>query len=133
MAVTLNDFVNIDDWNKEWEYIDSPGYDERIKMLVLSDTLNDKKRRGEKIFFMKMPPNSLISSISKHDTFEQVLIVKGSLYWLNTDLSIQSEINIGGYVNRAPNIEHGPFKSHERDGCLMFVRLYYKKKIRSMI
>ena len=127
MAV-LNDFKNIDEWNKKWIFVDSPGYDPKIQMMVISDTLNDKKKRGSKTLFMKMPPNSMITSITKHDTFEEVLIIKGSLYWLNDDYSVQSEIKIGGYVNRRPNIPHGPFRANGNDGCLMFVKHYYSKK-----
>ena len=129
----LNDFRNIDEWNKEWEYVDSPGYDPKIQIMVISDTLDDKKRRGSKILFMRMPPNSLITSISKHDTFEEVLIIKGGLYWLNDDYSVQSEIKTGGYVDRKPNILHGPFRANEADGCLMFVRHYYNQNRKSKL
>ena len=125
--MVIPDFVDLlKERHCEWTPINSDGYDDSIQIMVLQDTLNDNHKTGCKTFLLKMPPNTKITTISSHPSFEEVLIISGQLYWMNNDFTnILQTIHSCGYVNRKPHIPHGPFQSHPQFGCLMFVRLYY--------
>ena len=120
------DFINLSAVEKEWKPVGSKNYDPSIKVLVLSDTLNHETRSGSKCMFMRMEKNDNINEISIHDNWEEVVIVQGTLIWLNDSNNNGKDfvIQTGGYVNRKPLIKHGPFKAGP-DGCLMYVRHYY--------
>jgi len=100
----------------DWKEIKSDGLTGKQKLLVMNDV------GSEKIYLYWMAPGAT-TAIQKHSTSEEVVIVKGSLYWLNEDKSIQRKLIVGDYIDRKPGINHGPFKAG-KDGCLMYVRFH---------
>lgn len=82
------------------------------------DIKNDK----EHIFLYRVSPGAEIG-IKEHDNWEEVVIINGTLGWLNSSGQTQQILGTGAYVNRPPHIKHGPFKAGDK-GCLMFVRMY---------
>lgn len=54
------------------------------------------------------------NGVQKHDFWEEVYILEGSL----TDLRLGETFTAGDYACRPPGMEHGPWLSE--DGCLTF-------------
>lgn len=107
-----NDFTSP---KQGWSEIKSAGHTGEQKLLAINNN-----NKNEKIYLYWMAPGST-SDIQKHSTSEEVVIVQGSLAWLNEDKTIQKVLTVGDYVDRKPGINHGPFKSG-KDGCLMYVK-----------
>lgn len=102
--------------NKKWNLIKDADHSGLQKLLLI------KSSSKEKVYLYWMNPGSE-TKIQSHPQSEDVVIVQGSLFWLNEDKSTQKKLTIGDYVERNGNLKHGPFKAGP-DGCLMYVRLY---------
>lgn len=100
-----------------WSEIKSDGHTGEQKLLAINNG-----NKNDKIYLYWMAPGAT-SIIQKHSTSEEVVIVQGSLAWLNEDKSIQRILKVGDYIDRKPGINHGPFKSG-KDGCLMYVKFH---------
>lgn len=88
----------------------------------------DIKNNKEHIFLYRVSPGAEIG-VKEHDTWEEVVIINGSLEWLNASGQTQQILSTGAYVNRPPHIKHGPFKAGDK-GCLMYVRMYAESSLR---
>ena len=102
--------------NQSWVYIKDKDHVGEQKTLTI------KNDSHEKILLYWMGPGSK-SKIQAHDRSEEVVIAMGSLNWLNEDNSVQKTLIVGDYVDRNPNVKHGPFQAGP-DGCMMFVRFH---------
>ena len=102
--------------NQSWVFIKDKDHVGEQKILTI------KNYPHAKILLYWMGPGSK-SKIQAHDQHEEVVIAMGSLNWLNEDNSVQKILKVGDYVDRKPNIKHGPFQAGP-DGCMMFVRFY---------
>jgi len=101
---------------QDWVAIKDKDHTGEQKILTV------KKRPQEKILLYWMSPGSK-SKIQAHDQYEEVVISQGSLNWLNEDGTVQKTLTVGDYVDRKPNVKHGPFQAGP-DGCMMFVRFH---------
>lgn len=108
-----NDFIMP---NAGWKKIQSKDHSGEQRLLTVKDDLKNQ------IYLYWMGPGAE-SAIQEHPKYEEVIIVQGSLYWLNKDKSILKKLKVGSYVDRKPHIKHGPFKAGS-DGCLMYVRFH---------
>lgn len=102
--------------NQAWVFIKDKDHTGEQKILTI------KKDQKEKILLYWMSPGST-SKIQSHDQYEEVVIAQGSLNWLNEDNGVQKILRVGDYVDRKPNVKHGPFQAGP-DGCMMFVRFH---------
>lgn len=100
----------------KWVFIKDKDHTGEQKILTI------KKNPQEKILLYWMSPGSK-SKIQFHDQYEEVVITQGSLNWLDEDNSVQKILKVGDYVDRKPNVKHGPFRAGP-DGCMMFVRFH---------
>ena len=109
-----------------WKPLEKPTLIGLHEVLVISNNLDEAARTGEKILLYRLSPDAIINEAAVHDSWEEVLITQGHLAWLNQDeaQSVQTILEVGSYVNRAPYVPHGPFKA-DSDGCQMFVRYHY--------
>ena len=82
----------------------------------------DIKNKKEHIFLYRVSPGAKIG-IKAHDDWEEVVIINGSLEWLDANGHTQQVLGTGAYVNRPPHVPHGPFKAGNQ-GCLMYVRMH---------
>ena len=82
----------------------------------------DIKNGNEHIFFYRISPGGEIG-MKEHDTWEETVIISGSLAWLDTNGKPQQILNTGAYVNRPPHVKHGPFRAGN-NGCLMYVKMH---------
>ncbi|HHT9168441.1 TPA: hypothetical protein ACT7HB_002076 [Legionella pneumophila] len=82
----------------------------------------DIKNEKEHLFLYRVGPRAEIG-IKEHDDWEEVVIINGTLEWLNPNGQTQQILGIGAYVNRSPHTKHGPFRAGNK-GCLMYVRMY---------
>lgn len=110
----------------EWETIQGEGMTGSHTILILENTLDTQQETGEKTFLYQLSPGAEINSIAIHDTWEQVIIVSGQLVWLSQGEAGFGHFTLekGAYVDRPPNVEHGPFRAGP-EGCLMVVRYHY--------
>lgn len=62
------DFKLLQELKGEWKscHDTNIAYDVGIKVLELSNTLNEDRKVGSKVMFMKMAPNTYINEISQH-------------------------------------------------------------------
>ena len=82
----------------------------------------DVKKDKEHIFLYRVSPGAEIP-IKEHDAWEEVVIISGTLEWLDSSGKTEQVLGTGAYVNRPPHIKHGPFKAGN-EGCLMNVRMH---------
>lgn len=82
----------------------------------------DIKNEKEHVFLYRVSPGAEIG-IKEHDNWEEVVIINGTLEWLDSSGHTQQILGTGAHVNRPPHIKHGPFKAGDK-GCLMYVRMY---------
>jgi len=109
-----------------WQTLEKPSLIGSHEILIIANNLNEEAMSGEKILLYRLGSHAVINEAATHASFEEVLITAGELAWLNQDAdqSIQTILEVGSYVDRAPNIPHGPFRAGP-DGCQMFVRYHY--------
>lgn len=110
----------------QWEALEKPSLIGLHEVLITANSLDEENKTGEKVLLYRLGPHAIINEVGMHDSWEQVVITHGQLAWLNQDdeQSIETVLEVGSYVNRAPHIPHGPFRAGP-DGCQMFVRYYY--------
>jgi hypothetical protein len=82
----------------------------------------DIKNGKEHIFLYRVSPRAEMG-IKEHDTWEEVIIINGTLEWLDATGHTQQTLSTGAYVDRPPQIKHGPFRAGN-EGCLMYVRMH---------
>lgn len=82
----------------------------------------DIENGKEHLFLYRVSPGAEIG-IKEHDNWEEVVIIDGTLEWLDSSGRTQQILGTGAYVDRPPHIKHGPFKSGDK-GCLMYVRMH---------
>ncbi|HXW52499.1 MAG TPA: hypothetical protein VEL47_00210 [Myxococcota bacterium] len=121
-ASYLSDFIAPGSWTR----LEKPSLIGLHEVLTIANNLDEQSMSGEKILLYRLSPHAIISEVARHDTWEEVVITEGQLAWLNQDetQSVQTVLEVGSYVNRAPYVPHGPFRAGP-DGCQMFVRYYY--------
>ena len=100
----------------EWVTIKSKDHRGQQKLLKI------KEDNDNQIYLYWMAPYAK-TAIQKHSSHEEVIIVQGSLYWLAKDKTVLKKLEVGAYVDRQPNIAHGPFEAGP-EGCLMYVRFH---------
>ncbi len=71
--------------------------------------------------FLKFPPLETTELALVHDFWEEVYIIKGSLY----DIKKKETYLEGWYACRPPGMKHGPYKIP--NGCMTFEIRYYQK------
>ena len=103
------------DISSGWET--PPGYPEGIAQKILAGHLDEKRQRGSRTRLLRFIPGAFTTEPFKHDYWEEVFQVSGSL-------------RVGGetfgplsYACRPPHTPHGPFASKE--GCLLLEIHYY--------
>lgn len=64
--------------------------------------------------------NTSKAGILRHDHWEEVFIISGSIY----DITLDQMFSAGMYACRPPGMPHGPWRTDE--GCLLFEVRYYK-------
>ncbi len=94
-----------------------PGYPEDIEQKILSGHLNEKKKMGSRTRLLRFKPGAFTTEPFKHDYWEEVLLVSGTLTVGGEDFDPFT------YACRPPHTPHGPFLSNE--GCLLFEIHYF--------
>ncbi|MCL5265367.1 MAG: cupin domain-containing protein [Chloroflexi bacterium] len=97
----------------EWDPI-GPGLSERI--------LSRDEETGDYTRLLNFAPgtNTSPNGVQRHDFWEEVLIVDGSIH----DLTLNKTFTKGMYACRPPGMPHGPWMS--QNGCITFEVRYYK-------
>lgn len=94
-----------------------PGYPSGVEQKILSGTLDEDKRRGNRSRLLRFKPGAFTTKPFEHEYFEEVYLVSGSL----TVGGVTFKPNT--YACRPPHVPHGPFRSDE--GCLLFEIHYF--------
>jgi len=68
--------------------------------------LTIRSNNKEQTYLYWMSPNSE-TNIQSHSKMEDVIVVQGSLYWLNENRSIQKKLMVGDAVDRKSNVKGG--------------------------
>ncbi len=90
-----------------WEPIDgSPGLSQRI--------LAGDKDEPDHSRVLRFAPGTITRDTLRHDYWEEVWILEGSLH----DLRLDETFTAGMYACRPPGMPHGPWRSDE--GCITF-------------
>ena len=89
-----------------------PGLTERL--------LSSDPDTGDYTRLLYFPPGAETTGVQRHEFWEEVWIVKGSIH----DLSCDQTFTEGMYACRPPGMPHGPWRSP--DGCITFEVRYYK-------
>ena len=89
----------------------------------VQELLTVRSDNKEQTYLYWMSPHSE-TKIQVHQKMEDVIIVQGSLYWLNENNSIQKKLVVGDAVDRKPNVKHMSFLELVPEGCLMYVRFH---------
>lgn len=85
-----------------WKPVEgSPGVYEKI--------LNRDPETNSVTRLLRYDPGFVVNEIFKHDFFEEVYIVSGSMIDLRKNLTLKA----GYYGYRHPGMEHGPYSSPE--------------------
>lgn len=100
----------------KWFSIQSKDHKGEQRLLKINENSENQ------IYLYHMAPGAE-TAVQTHKQFEEVIIAEGSLYWLKPDKSILKKLEVGAYVDRKPNVPHGPFKAGP-NGCLMYVRFH---------
>jgi hypothetical protein len=86
-------------------------------------TISADPETGDYTRMLRFEPgtNSSPMGVQRHDFWEEVFILEGSLH----DLTLNRTFTKGMYACRPPNMPHGPWVSP--DGCVTLEIRYYKK------
>jgi len=84
---------------------DAPGISQRLLSTAPDGTLTRIARWA--------PGTSSGSEVIRHEYFEEVYLLEGSL----TDLTLGKTFHAGDYAARRPGMPHGPYRTGE--GCAM--------------
>ena len=97
---------------------------ETIPWSKLGGGLSEKiltrdERNGNYTRMLKFDPGTITDETLKHDFWEEVFIISGSL----TDLRLDETFTEGMYACRPPGMPHGPWEAPK--GCVTFEIRYY--------
>lgn len=113
MPKTEFEFFGVD--TIPWVPIQSaPGTSEKI--------LSRDPVSGSYTRMLKFEPNSRTRDLLTHDFWEEVYIIRGSLY----DLNKRVRFTEGMYACRPPGMKHGPYLSE--DGCITIELRYFPER-----
>ncbi|MBF7083398.1 cupin domain-containing protein [Desulfallas sp. Bu1-1] len=88
---------------------------------IIEKILSEDPETGDYTRLLKFPPGMTTTEVLVHDFWEEVYILKGSLYDIN-----KKETYIEGmYACRPPGMKHGPYEIP--NGCMTLEIRYYKK------
>lgn len=84
---------------------DSPGVTERVLSREADGSVGTRIARWA--------PGTETSGVIRHDYFEEVLLLEGSLH----DITLNRTFGSGHFASRPPGMPHGPYRTV--DGCTM--------------
>jgi hypothetical protein len=97
-----------------WEPVEGrPGLSERI--------LAGEKNSADHTRMLRFAPGTVTEGTLRHDYWEEVWILEGSLH----DLRLDETFTAGMYACRPPGMPHGPWKTAE--GCVTFEVRYRER------
>ena len=102
-----------------WEV--PPGYPEGIEQKILSGSLDEQQKRGNRTRLLRFLPGAYSTELFVHDYWEEVLLISGDLI-VGKD-GDQRSFQPNTYACRPPGVDHGPFRSE--GGCLLVEFHYY--------
>jgi hypothetical protein len=102
-----------------WEV--PPGYPEGIEQKILSGSLDEKEKCGNRTRFLRFNPGAYTTELFVHDYWEEVLLISGDL--IVGKGGDQRSYQPNTYACRPPGVDHGPFRS--KGGCLLVEFHYY--------
>ena len=110
----------------EYEFFEPSHFPERqvggIRGLT-ERILSEEPETGDYTRILRFAPGTDTTpmGVQRHDFWEEVLILEGSLH----DLTLNQTFTTGMYACRPPGMPHGPWRT--ADGCRTFEVRYYRK------
>lgn len=110
------------DMNSGWQGI--PGFPAGIEIKILSDGLDEVRKTGARVRFVRLAPNAHTGRTLTHDYWEETYLQSGDLS--PPDSTDEFQWAAPTYSCRPPGTPHGPFTT--RSGCLFLEIQYYAKE-----
>ena len=124
-SITNIDFHEID---LDDGFVHAPGKHEAISHKVLSDTMDHHAKTGQRTRILRIEPGFQSFGQHDHPYWEELLILKGSLYEGSTEDG-ETKLNAPSFARREPGHMHGPARTDELTYILEIN--WYDEKYRS--
>jgi len=108
-AITNLDFHEID---LEDGFVHAPGKPKAISHKVLSDTMDHHAKTGQRTRILRIEPGFQSFGQHDHPYWEELLILKGSLYE-GSSADSEKKLNAPSFARREPGNMHGPARTDE--------------------
>lgn len=93
-------------------FVHAPGKHEAISHKILSDTMDHHAKTGQRTRILRIEPGFQSFGQHDHPYWEELLILKGSLYEGST-ANEETKLNALSFARREPGNMHGPARTDE--------------------